>query len=201
MDTQPAPTPPPSDPPPARDFFTPGILAGVAGAVAMGLVAMFVSAAQGLGLFTPMKLVAGTFLGARALDTVAAGAVGAVVLGVVIHLFLGAVFGVVYATWLPRKVGVVTELWMSLLYGAGLFVVMTWLIMPWADPVMFGHVEKTWLLVYNLVYGVSLVAHPPHPPGGAGDGPAPRGPRPGVTAPRGQRASALGWRSMTGPPS
>jgi len=156
MNEQPAPSLPPNRRPPASEIFTPGILAGLAGAVIMGLLAMIVSAAMSMGFFTPMKLIAGTFLGSRVLEVAGSAAAGTVILGIGIHLVLGAFFGVLYAWWLPRKVSGGTEFWMSLLYGAGLFVVMAWLVMPWADPVMFAHVNKGWLFLYNLVYGVSL---------------------------------------------
>jgi len=138
--------------PRSRDIFGPGIIAGLSGAALMALFAMIVSAAQGGAFFGPLKLISAVFLGSSAVTL----GVGAVVLGIVIHLLVGSFWGVVYAAYLPRGVRLGTEIGVSLLYGIGIFLVMTFLILPWANPVMFGAIDRWWFLVYHLVFGVSL---------------------------------------------
>src|SRR5690606_17617104 len=65
-----------------------GAIGGILGALAMAALAMIVMAIIGKGFWTPPKLIAGVVMD----DVLMAGA-GAVVLGVVIHLIVGAAFG------------------------------------------------------------------------------------------------------------
>lgn len=138
--------------PAARDIWGPGAASGVVGAVAMGLIWMIVSAARGLGFWMPMKLISATFVGADAI----LGGAGSIVLGVVVHLIVGASFGIIFAALLRRGVTPAAELLLALLYSTVVFFVMTYLVLPWANEVMYLAVNKGWFFLYHLVYGAGL---------------------------------------------
>ena len=76
----------------ARGTIGPGIAAGIAGAIVMGLIWAIVAAAMGVGFFTPLMLIGATYLGIDWMDV----PIWAAVLGLVTHLVFGAAFGVLF---------------------------------------------------------------------------------------------------------
>lgn len=130
----------------------PGIEAGLVGALSMGLLWMIVAAAKGAGFLAPMKLVAATFMGPAAMSAGAA----AVVLGLATHLVVGACFGVFFAALLAPGTAPGIRFAGGLIYGVGIFVVMTIVVLPLVNTVMAAHVDVIWFSVYHLVYGYSL---------------------------------------------
>lgn len=135
-----------------RDRWTSGIAGGVIGALVMGLFFMIVAAARGMGFWTPPKLISAVFLGSSA---VFAGA-GAVILGLVIHMIMGAVLGVIYAYLIPRNISFAMDVLMGLAYGALIYFVMTYAVLPWANPLMYAAVDRGWFFVYHLAFGLTL---------------------------------------------
>lgn len=135
-----------------RRVWGPGIVAGLVSAVAMALLAMIVAAANGAGFFAPMKLIAATFLGSAAMT---AGG-GAILLGMVTHLVVGAFFGVVFASILSGDAGPGMRFVSGLLYGLGIFIVMTIFIMPLINTTMATHIDVIWFMIDHLVYGFTL---------------------------------------------
>jgi len=135
-----------------------GILGGVAAGIAMAVVAMLVSAAMGQSLFTPVYLISGVFLGASAL----AGGIGPFLVGLLVHLFVSSVFGVIFAMMTPRVLSQGKTLTRGLIYGVVLWAIMTYAVLPWANPVMFNQVAQIpgWFLFQHLVFGGTLVLIP-----------------------------------------
>ena len=72
--------------------FAGGIAAGLIAGVVMALVAMFRSLSLDAGFWFPMKQIAAFFFGVDALI----GGGGVIFVGVVIHLTLSAIFGVIF---------------------------------------------------------------------------------------------------------
>jgi hypothetical protein len=130
----------------------PGIVAGLTGAIVMGLVECFVAAFHGPGFWTPMMQIGATYLGVDWVRSLA----WAAVLGVATHLFIGAVFGVLF-TALTRNVQTTGSLIAAgLALGAAVYLFMTYLVMPWADPVMYVSIDRGLFFLYHLAYGVTL---------------------------------------------
>ncbi len=130
----------------------PGLIAGLVAAVVMGLIASIVATVNGLGFWTPMMLIGATFLGADWLSV----PVWAALLGVGTHLFIGAAFGVLF-TALTRNLRTTgAMLAAGLTYGAAIYLFMTFLVMPWADPVMYLGINEGLFFLYHLAYGATL---------------------------------------------
>lgn len=135
-----------------RRIVKPGVIAGLVGAVAMALLAMIVAAANHKGFFAPMKLIAGTFLGPAVLH--AGGS--AILIGLVTHLVVGSIFGVLLAAVVAEDVVPGMQFAFSLLYGLGIFILMTIFFLPLIDKTMSTHIDEVWFLIYHLVYGALL---------------------------------------------
>lgn len=130
----------------------PGIAAGVTAAIPMALFAMVLATLKGAGFFAPMKLIAATALGRAALH----GGPGTILLGIAIHLAIGAAFGIVFAAIVPRYANATAVFFASLLYVTLVFAAMTYLVLPWADSTMYHRIDQGWFFAYHLVYGTSL---------------------------------------------
>ncbi len=135
-----------------RGIVGPGIAAGLAGAVVMGLFAMIVAAVAGAGFWTPMELIGATYLGVDWVEVPSWSAV----LGVATHLVIGAAFGVLFVALTRNIYNLGARIAAGLAYGAAVYLFMTFLVMPWADPVMYVAVDKGWFFLYHLAYGVTL---------------------------------------------
>src|SRR5690606_29467577 len=85
---------------------------------------------------------------------------GAVVLGVVIHLIVGAAFGALFGAIFYDRTPTVAGLFgWGLAYGAIVYFVMTFLVLPWANPVMYANFDLALLFVYHLVYGACVAGY------------------------------------------
>lgn len=132
-----------------------GIIAGVTGAILMAMWSMGYAAAQGLGLFLPLRLIAATFFGVEAL----VGGAGVLLTGMMLHFVTASAWGVLFALLLPRDAGYAVSLLAGAAYGGiVVLVVMTYAILPALDQVMRERVELTWFswVVTHLIYGVVL---------------------------------------------
>ncbi len=140
--------------PPPREIIAPGILAGAVAAAVMALFAMIVAAATGNGFLRPMKLIAAVFLGGQAAMT---GGAGAVILGLAIHMAFGIGFGLIFAALLPRDWNAGVELGAGLVYGVVVFLLMTYIVVPWSNPFMAVRIQHGWFFLYHLAFGATLV--------------------------------------------
>ncbi len=135
-----------------RGIVGPGSIAGLIGAAVMAIIWCSVAAFYGGGFWAPMIGIGATYLG---VDWTAV-PIWAAVLGVGTHLFIGAVFGVLFAA-LSRNLRTTGALIAGgLVYGAAVFLFMTYLVMPWADPVLYVALNKGAFFLYHLAYGVTL---------------------------------------------
>lgn len=135
-----------------RGIVGPGIAAGLAGAVVMGLIAMIVAAAYGTGFWTPMQLIGATYLGVDWGDA----PLWAAGLGIATHLVIGAAFGVLFVALTRNVHNMGAKIAAGLAYGAAVYLFMTYLVMPWADPVMYVAINKGLFFLYHLAYGLTL---------------------------------------------
>ncbi len=132
--------------------FGGGVGAGIVAALAMGLFAMIVFAARGQGFFTPLELMGATLMREEALEWT----FWAVLLGLGIHLVLGAIFGVIFAAFARGMRTMAMRVAAGLAYGAIIFLVMTYLVLPWANPWLMAAIEPGWFFLYHLAFGLVL---------------------------------------------
>jgi hypothetical protein len=114
-----------------------GAVAGLIGGMVMSGFSMIGAAAAGESVWAPARMIASTFLGP---DPTGA---GAVVFGMFVHFafsaFLGALFGLVVGRgW---KLGWAVAA--GVLWGAIIWAVMTWLVLPAINPAMRAEVLKS----------------------------------------------------------
>ena len=128
--------------------------AGLIAAIVMAVFAMIVAASRGPGFFAPMKLISAVVLGQRAM-TIGA---GAVVLGIAIHLAMGALLGALFAAVVFSRPSWLATVALALIYSTGVYLVMSILILPWGNPVMLHHISLSWFLLYHLAFGLTLGA-------------------------------------------
>lgn len=129
-----------------------GVAGGLVGGTVMLVVLMIAAVGRGFELWAPAKLIAATALGSAA----ATGAAGTVLLGVAIHLVTACAFGVVYAYLASRNVTVTTDVLVGLAYGAVVYMFMSWVVLPWANPILLATVHRVWFFVAHLAFGVTL---------------------------------------------
>lgn len=137
----------------ARIDYLQGAIAGLCGGVAMALAMSMLSVAVGQGPWQLPKRLAGVFIGPKAKD----GGTGVIVLGLVIHAVLSALFGAVFSVVVDD---LTHEFWMtSVAYGLCL-----WLVNFWGSQMTPGGRELTemktaWLSpLAHIVYGGVMAA-------------------------------------------
>ena len=135
----------------AREVGAAGVLAGLAGGLAMVFYLMLYSDFWGAGFLLPLRLFAATFFGVDSLI----GGPGVVVAGLLLHLAVSAVLGVVYAL-IPRRT---TTTFHALLggigFGVAVLLISTFLVLPAADPVLRARVSlfpMAWFLSH-VIFG------------------------------------------------
>jgi hypothetical protein len=129
-----------------------GALAGVLSAIVMGIQWMVISGVNGAGFFTPLALIGATFTREAWMTSFA----GSVVTGTLLHLFTGAALGALFAFLTRDMVESGNRFAAGIAYGATVFLVMTFLVLPWANPVLFYGVDKGVYFLVHLVYGAIL---------------------------------------------
>jgi hypothetical protein len=134
------------------------VLSGLLAGTLMALVAMIHSAVVGLGLWLPMKLVAGVYLGVNTL----LGDGGVVLIGVLTHLLIASGWGVVFAVITRGRIEAAVAVILGAVYGAAVWVAMSYLVLPWANRVMLERVNLAmgWFFVYHLLFGLALATSP-----------------------------------------
>ncbi len=95
-----------------------GLVAGLIGGIAMAMVVMLVSAVMGMGFWAMPQMISGLVLGSQA---AMAGGATAILVGLVVHMMLSAVYGLIYA-WIVNAV--THEFWLTgIAFGIVLWVV------------------------------------------------------------------------------
>ncbi len=145
-----------------------GAVAGVIASVPMAMYAMIAAWAKDTGFFTPLYHIASLFLSDDSMMTSmtdgGSGSAftfefGPALLGVVIHMMTGAMYGVVFALAISRLV-----LNRSLIVGAGLvwgamvFAVSAWIGLPIAAAV-FNSGDQITSMAEMAGYGTFVIEH------------------------------------------
>jgi signal transduction histidine kinase len=127
---------------PAVRAVVTGAVAGVAASLAMAMYAMIASATyQHHGFFTPLYHIASTFVAPTALtismgDAMAGSTFyftfGVAVLGAIVHMMVGAMYGALFAIGVqqPRLRGTAVLAGAGLLWGTIVFVISSWALLP-----------------------------------------------------------------------
>ncbi|RKH86132.1 hypothetical protein D7Y21_21395 [Corallococcus sp. AB045] len=136
---------------PVRDVVLPGALAGTLGAFAMAVLACAFSGVLHGEPWRPALLVAGLFFR----DGTAQG-VGGVLLGLFIHFSMAGGLATGFALLLPRRGTAVAALCLGVLYGMGLWTVMTRLMIPFASPPLSREAPTSMLFLLHLAFGAAL---------------------------------------------
>lgn len=143
---------------PSRANVMRGAAVGAVSALIMGLVWMIISAATGQGFFTPVMLIGATYFG------VGFGGlpVWATLLGLLTHLVVGAAFGILFVAVARNITSPGIKLAAGLAYGAAVYLFMTFLVLPWANPIMYDAADKGLFFLLHLLYGAGLPLALPH---------------------------------------
>jgi hypothetical protein len=131
-----------------------GVIAGIIGAVLMGMWAMIQMALQGMGFWMPMELIDGTWAG----PLVILGGAGYALGGLLTHMMFAAVTGAVFGLILPRGAGWGAALIGGLLYGAVIWVMMAFIGLPLLNSTMSARVNMMQGSFFweHLLYGFGL---------------------------------------------
>ena len=140
----------------AGDAVFTGALAGLVGAVLFALVAGIGAIADGLDTLSPFRTIGATFVGPAAL-----GGLLVVVYGLTLHLATSVTWGVFFAALLPRDVSWRVALVSGFLYGLLVMLVMAYVVLPWANPLLRQSAEgSAAFAISHLVYGGALALVP-----------------------------------------
>lgn len=134
-----------------------GSRAGLFAGLVMAVFWILAWGATGLGPMTPFKTIAAMF-GVNAL----VGGWGTVIVGAVIHFLVSAAFGVIFASMIRANASKSQAFWGGLVYGVGVWAVMTYIGLPIFDSVMRERVALmpgTWFLSH-LIFGACLYGAP-----------------------------------------
>jgi hypothetical protein len=135
-----------------------GAIAGLAGGVAMAVVAALLSASMGQDIWHEPKRIAAIVYGPAALA--AAGFdPGPVLLGSLLHLLvsalLGAIFGIVTRRWLHLTSDFGTPIMAGLVYGLLIWMVAYFVVLPLFNPALL-EVYPPAFIIQHVAYGVVL---------------------------------------------
>ncbi len=134
-----------------------GVASGLIAGIVMAMFAMFKSFIGGTGFFFPTKMIAATVFGVDALI----GSSGVIFTGLMIHMMMSAIFGVIFA-FLATRLNMGTALVSGVAYGAILWAGMTFIGLPLVNPTMAARVALMpvpWF-VNHLIFGGMLFLTP-----------------------------------------
>lgn len=142
-----------------------GAIGGLVGGIAMAMLLMIVSLASGADFWHPLYLFAAPFNPAWAHAT--GFAIAPLLAGMLLLLFMSALFGVIFALLvrfaMPKPVSLTVAVILGMVWGLILLVVMTFGIVPGVDPALVRGMMSSggmfvWWIVAHLVYGGVLGA-------------------------------------------
>jgi len=129
----------------------PGGIAGTIAGVLMGAVT-----ATLFSIFPPHETWAPARWLGEALSRGALGGMGALLLGLVVHLGVSGGLGTTFALLLPRGGTGVAGLFWGILFALLLVPLMTWLVAPWIAPAFYARLDPGVLIVVHLPFGAAL---------------------------------------------
>jgi hypothetical protein len=143
---------------PSGERWSAGLVGGLFGGLVLGVWAAARSFGLGLGPLFPLRLAAASLLGTEAL----VGGAGIVVLGLLLHTLTAVLWGLLFAALVPRRTPAALAVVYGLLYGAGVLLVMTYLVLPVVDPALRMRallIPGSWWFGH-LLFGVTLACVP-----------------------------------------
>ena len=128
-----------------------GIVAGIIGGIVMAAFSMVHAAMVGVGFWTPLRLIAATTSGVDALI----GGGGILIWGLMIHMMVSAMYGVILAALLPRRAGTAAGFGIGLAYGVAVWAVMTFIGLPLVNSTMQARIALMpgWWFFEHLLFG------------------------------------------------
>jgi hypothetical protein len=138
--------------------FSAGCRAGLfSGSISL-ILGCILSAAMGMGVDTPLRLVAGVRYGVNALIL----GPSALITGAVLYFTACCLLGIVFAGFVKGSSTRRSAFWTGLVYGFAIWAMTTYALLPAIDPVMSARVALTpgvWLL-QCLIFGGLLYQTP-----------------------------------------
>ncbi len=140
-----------------------GVIGGIIAGIVFAVGEMLISAALGSGFFDPLRLIGAMALGMQALQP-SYPLLTAVLVGIIIHLILSMIFGVIffYLLALTRQHSATTLgfLVYGMIYGLALWIFNFLLIAPAAFPFL-ATADPLWpvFFVHTFLYGMVIGAY------------------------------------------
>jgi hypothetical protein len=136
---------------PGRSLIAAGAVAGLGAGILMAVCEMIYAGFRGAGIWLPFRSIAGTFYGPMAL----VGNPGVIIIGILEHLAIAAVLGIVFVTLSARGRSSGSAFWNGVLYGTAVWAVMTYVLLPVFNSTMRARVmlmPVSWLFLH-WIYG------------------------------------------------
>jgi hypothetical protein len=127
------------------------LLAGLAASLVMGMFEMLYEAVAGAGFWSPVTFIAATILrNLQGIDTLVPLQPVPVLLGLMGHMMNSVILGAVFALLIAPRLRASSALLIAgVVYGAAVFVVMWFAVVPVVDPLM--------LKLNGLAFGIAHV--------------------------------------------
>lgn len=126
---------------------------GLIASIAFGMMEMLIEAAIGRGFWSPVKYIAAVFT--HGTDTDPTFAAVPVVVGLMGHMMNSVVFGMLFAVTTRRVRDPLVLTAAGMAYGAAIFTVMWFTVLPAIDPAM-TLLNGAGFLLSHLMYGAVL---------------------------------------------
>ena len=135
-----------------------GAISGIIAGIVMAMFSMGYPGMTGMGFLAPLRLIAATLYGVDALI----GGSDVLMAGLIIHMMVSAVFGIIFAALLPRTAGGGTAFGLGIIYGIIIWGVMGYLVVPIVNPTMSVRIPVMagafWF--EHVVFGMFLATTP-----------------------------------------
>jgi len=133
------------------------ILGGLVGSIVMAMWAMMVSLFSGMGFWTPVQLIAATWMGSQAMMHVTT---SVILTGLMTHMMMGAMLGIVLAgafAIFRIPTGPARLLW-GMGYAIVVWIVNQYAVLPIIDPMMASHMPPWAFAIGHVMFGVVAAA-------------------------------------------
>jgi hypothetical protein len=135
-----------------------GAMAGLIGGLFAAIWSMAYAAFTGYGLWFPFDLAGAAFQGPQAL----VGGAGVMVWGLSVLLGTSILLGIVYSFMVNPQVQNLSSLLGGVIFGMAVLAIRTYLVLPWANPVLSERVwmmPSSWFLTH-IVFGLGVASVP-----------------------------------------
>ena len=141
----------------AKEVVGAGVVAGIIGGMLMAMIMMMATAAGGMGLLAPLRLIAATFYGKEAMS-----GGGPLLVGLMIHMMNSMVFGVIFAWIAGDRRATLPALMAGMAFGVAIWAVMILVGLPMLNPIMrerLAMMPVAWFIAH-LAFGMGLGSAP-----------------------------------------